>query len=272
MKGVAKVVCSFLVLTFLVSTLAVPAFSQGSEPGIPPVTVNGNFVLDQLNWLTTSQEEEINAIVTRLDSLQLAQIAVVTQHDCGDDSVSYRNQFFRTWGIGHKDKNNGLLLLVCWYGGDRDRRTVEQEVGYGLEGILPDLLTRMVFEQHFVPAFTSDKAGDGLVEMVKAYDKIIRGESNAVTNQRQVTSADFFLSGAWLRLVCLSWPVFFFIIILFFALVLVSGKNKSGSSYSSSTRSSRSSSSDDSSSSSNSSSSSSFGGGSSGGGGSSSKF
>jgi uncharacterized membrane protein YgcG len=64
--------------------------------------------------------------------------------------------------------------LICWYGGDPSRRSIEQETGYGLEGILPDVLTGRIVDEEFIPAFQSDRPGDGLVAMVKRYDEILR--------------------------------------------------------------------------------------------------
>jgi len=148
-------------------------FAQGSEPPIPPVLTGGNVVLDTLNWLTPAQEDQINAINKKLQDEGLAQLAVVTLNDCGDDKQKFRNDLFRTWGIGHADDNDGLLILVCWYGGNTSRRSVEQEIGYGMEGTLPDVLTGRVVDEEFIPAFQANRPGDGLVNMVKRYDSII---------------------------------------------------------------------------------------------------
>jgi uncharacterized protein len=264
MKGISKVLYSLLV-AFMVATLASSALAQGSEPPIPPATVNGNYVLDQLDWLTTEQEAEINAIVSELDTHNMAQIAVVTQNDCGADSQTYRNTFFRTWGIGHKEKNDGLLILVCWYDGDTSRRKLEQEVGYGLEGMIPDTMTARVAQQYFVAAFKTGKeaaqvvadhdAGAALVRMVKAYDGIIRGDTPV---ELQKTEGD---GSSALSLLLI-------ILVILVVLIVLIAWLSDGSGYSGGYSSGGSSSSG----SSSPSSSSSWGGGSSGGGGSSSNF
>lgn len=263
-------------LTLLLGMLLVipvkSVFAQSTEPPIPPVLVNGNFVLDQLDWLSPSQEQEINAIVSKLDTDNLAQIAVVTQNDCGEDSQAYRNTFFRTWGIGHKDRNDGLLILVCWYDGNKDLRKVEQETGNGMEGTIPDLLTAKVFQEYFVPVFSSGKdaaqvisdgdAGKALVEMVKAYDGIIRGDTpEALTQTEQQDSLVAILSTTFLGLKCIWWLLILIIILII--ILSKTGITGGGGGYYYGGSSSSSSSSDDSSS---------FGGGSSSGGGSSGSF
>ena len=149
------------------------ALAQGVNPPVPPVLSGGNVVLDTLDWLTPSQETEINTINQKLDQEGIAQIAVVTLNDCGEDKQKFRNELFRAWGIGHTDDNDGLLILVCWYGGDQSRRSLEQETGYGLEATLPDVLTSRVVDQEFIPAFQSNRPGDGLIAMVRRYDGIL---------------------------------------------------------------------------------------------------
>ena len=169
--------------------------AQGIEPPIPPPPTGGNVVLDTLAWLTPSQESEINSINRKLDEEGIAQIAVVTLDDCGDDQQKFRNDLFRTWGIGHANDNDGLLILVCWYGGDPARRSLEQETGYGLEGTLPDILTGRVVDELFIPAFQDGRPGDGLVAMVREYDGILRDEPQSVPPS---SSSEINLPLAWL--------------------------------------------------------------------------
>ena len=167
----------FIVMSLLVLSLQRSSvLAQDIEPPIPPPPTGGNVVLDEIDWLTASQEAEINSINRNLDEEGIAQLAVVTLDDCGDDKQKFRNDLFRTWGIGHVNDNDGLLILVCWYGGDPARRSLEQETGYGLEGTLPDILTSRMVDQKFIPAFQADRPGDGLVAMVREYDRILRDE------------------------------------------------------------------------------------------------
>lgn len=182
MKRVALVSC--LLIAFL---LPFGVFAQGQDPPIPASPPAGSYVLDNLGWLSSSQEQQIDLTVAKLDSENLAEIAVVTIDNCGDDKQKFRNDLFREWGIGHKERNDGLLIMVCWYGGDKSLRSLEQEVGYGLEGDIPDLLTSKVAQEYFVPAFktgapdseviSSGKAGDALVAVVNVYDGIVRGDT-----------------------------------------------------------------------------------------------
>ena len=173
---------NILIGTLLVLSLQQSSVhAQGIEPPIPPAPTGGNVVLDSLDWLSSSQESEINSINRKLDEEGIAQLAVVTLDDCGEDKQKFRNDLFRTWGIGHANDNDGLLVLVCWYGGDPARRSLEQETGYGLEGTLPDILTGRVVDEIFIPAFQANSPGEGLVGMVREYDRILRAEPQSTS-------------------------------------------------------------------------------------------
>lgn len=277
----------FLLLLALISILSIAAGS--AEPVVPPTPVNGNVVVDQLGWLKPDQVEQINRLNAALDQEGFAQIAVMTTDDCGSDKVQFRNKVFNTWGIGHRNKNDGLLIMVCWYGGDKNRRSVEQETGYGMEQYLPDVLTDRVAREVFRPYFAANRPGDGLFQMVVAYDKIIRnkgGEYEAAIKDALVPlsvggavpnveggatpqghpegNSDWLFTQSFLGLQCFWWIVMLVVLfIIFYVWAASSGLiTSSGSSYSSSSSSSDSSSSD----------SSSFSGGSSGSGGSSTNF
>ena len=70
----------------------------------------------------------------------------------GLDIETYANQLFRTWTLGQKDKNNGVLFLIA-----PNEREMRIEVGYGLEGTLTDALVSRIINETVTPPF---KAGD----------------------------------------------------------------------------------------------------------------
>ena len=177
-------------ISLLLFLSSMRALAQGNDPPIPPVPTDGSVVLDTLDWLDSIQESRINTINRQLDEDGIAQIAVVTLDNCGEDPQRFRNELFRTWGIGHADDNDGLLILVCWYGGDESLRTLEQETGFGLEGVLPDILTSRVARDYFVPAFQEDRPGEGLLAMVQQYDSILREDGETLPEPIPVSNVD----------------------------------------------------------------------------------
>jgi uncharacterized protein len=161
-------------ITIILAFLAVPVRAQSDNPPVPNPPSGGKSVVDQLNWLSTDQEDFINNLASQLDKNGLAVMDVVTLSNCGGDKTAYRKSILRSWNMGHAGKNDGLLILVCWHDGDKSRRSVEQEFGSGLTTVLTSTKTDQVARQRFVPAFEQNRPGDGLVAMVKDYDSILR--------------------------------------------------------------------------------------------------
>jgi uncharacterized protein len=92
------------------------------------------YVDDFAGALNADTKAKLEALATEIDQKANAQIAVVTVKSLdGDDVDDYAVKLFKQWGIGGKKSDRGVLLLTSI--GDRKYRI---EVGYGLEGILPD--------------------------------------------------------------------------------------------------------------------------------------
>ncbi|PKM98222.1 MAG: hypothetical protein CVU79_04145 [Elusimicrobia bacterium HGW-Elusimicrobia-3] len=139
-----------LLLPALIAFLAIcPAIAaaQGAAPA-PRAYVN-----DTAGVLDSRTTAKLNAVLADLDARANAQVAVLTVKTLGDrDIETYAVETYKKWGIGDKKTSRGVLLLVAVE--DRKSRI---EVGYGLEGILPDGLTGAIQDDYMLPYF---KAGD----------------------------------------------------------------------------------------------------------------
>jgi uncharacterized protein len=123
-------------------------------------------VNDFAGVLTAAQRGALEERCKQLREKTGAQLAVVTLKSLEGGQVDdFAVKLFQRWGIGEKDKKNGVLLLVAIQ--DHNARI---EVGYGLEPILPDALAGRILEQHLVPAFRQQRYADG---MTAAVDRII---------------------------------------------------------------------------------------------------
>ena len=172
----------FLLAALAALLFVAPVNAQSGEPPIPNPPSSNSYVLDTLNWLSESQEQEINTIARQLDSENKAQIFVATLDDCGSNKTQYRRDIFNTWKIGTQKSDGGLLILVCWYGGDKSRRSVEVKTDEKMQKVIPDAVTATTAENNFVPAFKENQPGTGLVKMVMAFDNVIRNEKSASTS------------------------------------------------------------------------------------------
>src|SRR5579859_8146656 len=92
------------------------------------------YVNDFAGVLDAQTTAQITAICTEVDEKTRAQISVVTIKTLeGLEAADFANKLFKQWGVGHKDDNRGILVLLA-----TDDHKYWTEVGYGLDPILPD--------------------------------------------------------------------------------------------------------------------------------------
>jgi uncharacterized protein len=92
------------------------------------------YVNDQADVISAEHEAYYVSQSAALEKATGAQIVVATVSSLeGKDIESYATELFRSWGIGDKEKNNGLLILLA-----PNERKIRVEVGYGLEGKIND--------------------------------------------------------------------------------------------------------------------------------------
>ncbi|WP_395698330.1 TPM domain-containing protein [Methylocella sp.] len=119
-------------------------------------------VVDAANVIPADAKAAIAAKLAALEAKTGAQLVVATVPSLeGDEIEPYANALFRAWGLGSKDKNNGVLLLVA----PKEKR-VRVEVGYGLEGTLTDALSRIVIANAMAPRFKAGDFGGGIARGV----------------------------------------------------------------------------------------------------------
>lgn len=100
------------------------------------------------------------------------EVVVATVPSLGGDAIEeYANALFREWGLGQKDKNNGVLFLIS-----RDDRKIRIEVGYGLEGALTDIESRHILDDVVRPHFRTGNYDAGVSGGVGAIQKAIQEE------------------------------------------------------------------------------------------------
>ncbi len=130
-------------------------------------------VSDHAALLDANTRSQLNALLGRLARKTGSELAVVTLADIGgEDPEGYAVKLFADWGIGKKDKNNGVLILVAM-----KERKIRIEVGYGLEGVLPDGLGGQIIRERMEPAFKKQQFGQGLIAGTLAVATIMAKEA-----------------------------------------------------------------------------------------------
>jgi uncharacterized protein len=154
-------------LFLLVFFLAGPAVH--AEVAVPPLTAR---VTDLTGTLSPSQrdalEQELRAFETRKGS-QIAVLIVPTTQPEAIEQYSLR--VAETWKLGRKGIDDGALLLVA-----KDDRALRIEVGYGLEGVIPDAVANRVIDEIIVPFFKQGDLYGGIQAGVSRLTRLVDGE------------------------------------------------------------------------------------------------
>jgi len=102
-----------------------------------------NFVTDTADMISPEYESMINNLAMKLERNTTAELAVFTVESLEGLTVEqYAVELFEQVGIGKKDLNNGLLILVA-----EQERKMRIEVGYGLEGIITDTKAGIIIRE-----------------------------------------------------------------------------------------------------------------------------
>lgn len=129
-----------------------------AQPLIPPAPTHSFYVQDHAGVLNSDTKNKINALGGKLADKTKAQIVVLTVKSLEGAAIEeYALEVLRRWGIGDKQLNNGVLLLVAV-----DDRQARIEVGYGLEGALNDARTGAVQDDYMLPFFAANDYNQGI--------------------------------------------------------------------------------------------------------------
>ena len=131
------------------------------------------FVNDFANVIDAESERMLTSISVEVRKKTGAEIAVVTVDTFAPfgSIEEYANEILNDWGIGEKEKDNGVLLIVAM-----KERKMRIEVGYGLEGAIPDGRAGEIRDKAMGPYFSNGNFGKGFVEGAKSVAKIIAEE------------------------------------------------------------------------------------------------
>lgn len=111
-----------------------------------------------------------------------AEVVVVTVNDLESKAIEeYATELFREFKIGDSTKNNGLLILLSI-----NDRSVRVEVGYGLEGVLPDAKSGRIQDEYMIPYFKTNDWNNGIMNGYNQFVKIISQEYNADIETKQL--------------------------------------------------------------------------------------
>lgn len=150
---------------FAVALLALTPLAHAQT--FPPLTGR---VVDAANILSPQQKQQLTALSEQVQKDSTRQLVVATIPSLqGYPIEDYGYRLGRAWGIGQKDANNGIILLVA----PNDRK-VRIEVGYGLEPIMTDALSSVIVNQTILPRFRAGDMGGGVIAGAQAISEQLK--------------------------------------------------------------------------------------------------
>jgi uncharacterized protein len=126
-------------------------------------------VNDFANVIDAATEAAIDQRLDQLERQTSSEVAVATVESLGGVTVEeYASRLFKEWGVGQAKQDNGVLVLVA-----PNEREMRIEVGYGLEGVLPDGLAGQVIRDQFTPRFRDGDYSGGIRDGVNRVADIV---------------------------------------------------------------------------------------------------
>ncbi|SEN37651.1 uncharacterized protein SAMN05192533_11242 [Mesobacillus persicus] len=174
-------------IVLVVYTLFLFVGTSASHAEIP-APVGDIYVQDFAGVLTEQEKMEVRSFGRWIEDQTTAQIAVLTVDSIGETTVEeYANEAFRQYGIGGTEEDNGVLLLIGMNPSPgMDVRPLRIEVGYGLEGRLPDGKVGRILDEITIPYLQNDQVNTAIIETYKVLANEVLAEYGIEEGQQQV--------------------------------------------------------------------------------------
>lgn len=175
-------------LLFLLISGILFAGNLSAQDEIPNKPEPARLVNDMAGILTQPQIDELESALVKFDDTTHTQIAIVILKTLnGYDPDDFAQRLGQKWGVGGKEFNNGIVLLIK-NKSDSEKGEVAISTGYGLEHLITDALAKRIIENEILPEFkkgeyyTGIKAGvDAIVSATKSEYKYSKGKSGDYT-------------------------------------------------------------------------------------------
>jgi uncharacterized protein len=180
MKSAIQIIKGLFLLFLLFLFVPIPGWGKDAPllPQPNPPRLYNNFSVEFPAFLSQGEARQMESKLTEFSRETSNQIVIVIVDDLqGLLPVEFGTRIIREWGIGQKDLNNGIVILVKPTGG-AGQRELAIVTGYGLEGAIPDLATAKIREEEIIPHFANGNYYKGLESGIDALMALARGEYN----------------------------------------------------------------------------------------------
>ncbi|MCO6496878.1 MAG: TPM domain-containing protein [Chitinophagaceae bacterium] len=182
-----------LIISFLFCT---GVLAQKIEPRPnPPRAVN-----DYAQMLASFQQDALEQKLRAYNDSTSSAIVIITVPNLdGYDIAEVALKYLREWGVGVQGKNNGVVILVA-----KEERKARIETGYGMEGVLPDIVAKHIIDQEMIPNFKNE-------DYYRGFDRAVDAIIAAAAGEYKPNPKDDEDGGAW----AIVMVIIFFIILIF---------------------------------------------------------
>jgi uncharacterized protein len=161
----------FLLMLTLSVFLQAASYTLENIPN-PKVTDIRNYVSNPDGIISQTTVNELNIMLDTLENRTRSEVAIVVVESIGDENIEmFATSLFKLWGIGKEKEDNGMLVLFV-----QDQRKIRLEVGYGLEGVMPDAMAGRIRDEQMIPYFKSGNIDEGFLQGTKRIVSVLSNE------------------------------------------------------------------------------------------------
>lgn len=155
---------------WMLAAVLLVATSGMAEVAIPPLKTH---VADLTATLSASEVKYLEEKLATFEKIKGSQIALLIIPTTQPETIEqYSMRVVETWKLGRKGIDDGVLLLIA-----KNDRTMRIEVGYGLEGAVPDAMAKRIIAEIITPHFKQGHFFNGIDAGIEAIISLIKGES-----------------------------------------------------------------------------------------------
>jgi uncharacterized protein len=176
MKGpISKILAAGAFALLAVLPAPAPVYAEVQVPFL------SGRIVDLADMLSPGAEQRLEVELEAIESTNGAQLAILTVPTLEGEAIeSFALRVVEAWKLGQKKQDNGALLLIA-----RDDRKMRIEVGYGLEGAIPDVIAKRILAERLTPRFQAGDFDGGITDAVNTLGGIIRGEPGALPEKKR---------------------------------------------------------------------------------------
>lgn len=176
LKDVLEVTCwvGISILAIVIGIACMTGDSDDNTPGLVPAEISG-FIYNPDRQLALATVEKVNSRLRTLMRKTTAEVVVAVVPNTGELTIEdWSQQTFESLGIGKKDKDNGLLLVIA-----TDQHEARIHTGYGLEGVLPDIICSRILRGFVNPKMAQGKLDAAVDSTTMVLESILTDPANA---------------------------------------------------------------------------------------------